>query len=186
MIMSRRHNILFLSLIILGIIAFIATCFQGDIVLIGFAVALLGAVLFGWGTASEYAVWGKYYKDVYPINEEQIKLYQELRENLEQNIKVLEEEIKLKNDYHRECEIYRASLLATVIIYRKTIRELVREDDPNNVKYANRWLKKGQEIRDMIDEAYAQNPDINLNEIFEGLVKLEKEIDEGTVDINRE
>jgi hypothetical protein len=149
-------------------------------------MALLGAAIFGWSTASEYAIWGKYYKDVYPINEEQIKLYQELRENLEQNIKILEEEIKLKNDYHRECEIQRASLLATVIIYRKTIRELVREDDPNNVKYANRWLKKGQEIRDMIDEAYAQNPDINLNEIFEGLAKLEKEIDEGTVDIDRE
>ena len=186
MIMSRRHEIMFLSLIILGIIAFVGTCFQGDIVVIGFAVALLGAVVFGWGTASEYAAFGKYYKDVYPINEEQIKLYQELRENLEQNIKVLEEEIKLKNDYHRECEIYRASLLATVIIYRKTIRELVREDDPNNVKYANRWLKKGQEIRDMIDEAYAQNPAINIDEIFEGLAKLEKEIDEGTVDINRE
>jgi len=186
MIMSRRHNIMFLSLIILGIIAFIAVCFQGDIIAICLAGALLGAALFGWGAASEYAIWGKYYKDVYPLNEEQIKLYQELRENLEQNIKILEEEIKLKNDYHRECEVQRARLLATVIIYRKTIRELVREDDPNNVKYANRWLKKGQEIKNTIDEAYAQNPAINIDEIFEGLAKLEKEIDEGTVDIDRE
>lgn len=177
---------MFLSLIILGIIAFVGTCFQEDIVVTGFALALLGAVLFGWGTASEYATFGKYYKDVYPINEEQIKLYQELRENLEQNIKILEEEIKLKNNYHRECEVQRARLLATVIIYRKTIHELVREDDPNNIKYANRWLKKGEEIRDMIDKTYAQNPAVNIDEIFEGLAKLEKEINEGTVDIDRE
>lgn len=184
--MSRRHNIMFLSLIILGTIAFIATCFQGDIVVTGFAGALLGAVLFGWGTASEYAICGKYYKDVYPINEEQIKLYQELRENLEQNIKILEEEIKLKNDYHRECEVQRARLLSTVITFKKAIHELVREDDPNNVKYANRWIRKGQEINKTIDEAYAQNPAVNIDEIFEGLAKLEKEIDEGTVDIDRE
>ena len=184
--MSRRHNIMFLSLLILGIIAFVGTCFQGNIVVIGFALALLGAVVFGWSTASEYAVWGKYYKDVYPLNEEQIKLYQELRENLEQNIKILEEEIKLRNDYHRECEVQRARLLSTVIIYKKAIHELVREDDPNNVKYANRWIKKGQEIKNTIDEAYAQNPAINIDEIFEGLAKLEKEIDEGTVDIDRE
>lgn len=176
---------MFLSLIILGTIAFIATCFQEDIVVTGFAMALLGAAIFGWSTASEYAVLGKYYKDVYPINEEQIKLYQELRENLEQNIKILEEEIKLKNDYHRVCEVQRARLLSTVIIYKKAIHELVREDDPNNVKYANRWIKKGQEIKNTIDEAYAQNPAINIDEIFEGLVKLEKEIDEGTVDIDR-
>lgn len=183
--MSRRHNIMFLSLLIMGIIAFVGTCFQGNIVVIGFALALLGAIVFGWGTASEYAVWGKYYKDVYPLNEEQIKLYQELRENLEQNIKILEEEIKLKNDYHRECEVQRARLLSTVIIYKKAIHELVREDDPNNVKYANRWIKKGQEIKNTIDEA-AQNPATNIDEIFEGLVKLEKAIDEGTVDIDRE
>lgn len=186
MIMSRRHEIMFLSMIILGIIAFIATCFQGDIIVVFFAAALLGAVVFGWGTASEYAAFGKYYKDVHPLNEEMIRLYQELRENLEQNIKILEEEIKLKNNYHRECEVERARLLSTVIIYRKAIRELVREDDPNNVKYANRWLKKGQEIMKTIDEAYTKNPAINIDEIFEGLVKLEKEIDEGTVDIDRE
>ena len=60
------------------------------------------------------------------------------------------------------------------------------EDDPNNVKYANRWIRKGQEINKTIDEAYAQNPAININEIFEGLAKLEKEINEGTVDIDRE
>lgn len=177
---------MFLSLVVLGTIAFIATCVQGDIVVTGFAGALLGAVIFGWNTASEYAVLGKYYKDVYPLNEEQIKLYQELRENLEQNIKILEEEIKLKNDYHRECEVQRARLLSTVIIYKKAIHELVREDDPNNVKYANRWIKKGQEITKTIDEAYAQNPAINIDEIFEGLVNLEKAIDEGTVDIDRE
>lgn len=184
--MSRRHNIMFLSLIILGIIAFVGTCFQGDIIAVCLAGALLGAVLFGWGAASEYAVWGKYYKDVHPLNEEMIRLYQELRENLEQTIKIQEEEIKLKNEYHRECEVQRARLLSTVIIYRKVIHELVRENDPNNVKYANRWLKKGQEIRDMIDKAYAQNPAINIDEIFEGLAKLEKEINEGTVDIDRE
>ena len=183
--MSRRHHIMFLSLIILGTLAFIATCFQEDIVVTGFALALLGAVVFGWGTASEYAIFGKYYKDVYPLNEEQIKLYQELRENLEQNVKILEEEIKLRNDYHRECEIQRARLLSTVIIYKKVIHELVREDDPNNVKYANRWLTKGQEIRAMIDKAYTQNPAVNIDEIFEGLAKLEKAIDEGTVDIDR-
>lgn len=184
--MSRRHNIMFLSLIILGTIAFVATCFQGDIVVTGFALALLGAVVFGWGAASEYATLGKYYKDVYPLNEEQIKLYQELRENLEQNIKILEEEIKLKNDYHRECEVQRARLLSTVIIYKKVIHELVCEDDPNNVKHANRWLLKGQEIMDMIDKTYAQNPAVNIDEIFEGLAKLEKAIGEGTVDIDRE
>lgn len=183
--MSRRHHIMFLSLIILGTLAFIATCFQEDIIVTGFALALLGAVVFGWSTASEYAIWGKYYKDVYPLNEEQIKLYQELRENLEQNVKILEEEIKLRNDYHRECEIQRARLLSTVIIYKKVIHELVREDDPNNVKYANRWLTKGQEIRVMIDKAYTQNPAVNIDEIFEGLVKFEKSIDEGTVDIDR-
>ena len=71
-------------------------------------------------------------------------------------------------------------------MYKKAIHELVREDDPNNVKYANRWIKKGQEIKNAIDEAYAQNPAINVDEIFEGLVKLEKAIDEGTVDIDRE
>ena len=166
MIMSRRHSIMFLSLIILGTIAFIATCFQEDIVVTGFAMALLGAAIFGWSTASEYAIWGKYYKDVYPINEEQIKLYQELRENLEQNIKILEEEIKLKNDYHRECEIQQARLLSTVITFKKAIHELVRENDPNNVKYANRWIRKGQEINKTIDEAYAQNPAINIDEIL--------------------
>ena len=186
MIMSRRHNFMFLSLIILGTIAFAGACFQGDIDVILFAGALLGAVVFGWCTASEYAIMGKYYKDVYPINEEQIKLYQGLRENLERNIKILEEEIKLKNDYHRECEVQRARLLSTVIIYRKVIHELLREDGPNNVKYANRWLKKGQDIRNTIDETYAQNPAINIDEIFEGLAKLEKAIDDGTVDIDRE
>lgn len=177
--MRKIHHYMFISLLVLGAIAFMGACSKGEIWYITLTAAALGVIIFGYCVASEYALFGKYYKDVCSINEEIIKNYQDIR-------RILEEQVKLQDSYQRDCDVQRARLITNLMVYREAMSELLDTNNPNNIKYANRWLVKGQEIIDTIDEAYKQNPQIKAEEIFQGLSKLEEEIKAGVVDIHRD
>lgn len=177
--MSKKHNIMYCILLIFSLALFTSSCIQGDFMLIACSLALLGSLVIGHFIAAEYALWLGYYKKIQSYHDEEIETYEEL-------VKNLEDQRKLLIDWRRDSELQRARLMANNIIFARVARELIKNATSTDVEYSNRWLDKGAEIKQMIDNTYKNNPNANLEELFDSLIKLRQQIDSGEVDINRD
>lgn len=165
-------------LLILSLALFTSSCVQGDLMLIVCSLALVGSLVVGYYIAIEYALWLGYYKQIHSLHDEEIENYKKLVENLESQIKIL-------IDWRRDSELQQARLLVNNIIFEKVTRELIKSANLKDVVYSNRWLDKCAEIKQMIDDTYKNNPNANLEELFDSLIKLRQQIDSGEIDINR-
>lgn len=177
--MSKKHNIMYCILLIFSLALFTSSCIQGDFMLMACSLALLGSLVIGYYIAIEYALWLGYYKKIQSYHDAEIENYEEL-------VKNLEDQRKLLIDWRRDSELQRARLMANNIIFARVARELTKNATLTDVEYSNRWLDKGAEIKQMIDNTYKNNPNANLEELFDSLIKLRQQIDSGEVDINRD